>query len=306
MTVRNQRIELAAVPVGMPREEDFRITEVPVPECPANGLLVRTTWISVDPYLRGRIGGVRTYVDPIPVGAAMESGAVGEVVASQHPEFQRGDIVSGFWSWQNYVAVDGARVLRVDPREAPVSAALGILGVTGITAYFGLLEICAGSAAKVEHLHSLGFDGALNYKTDLPYAKTLARLCPAGIDCYFDNVGGDFTDAVFRAMNVRGRVAVCGQISQYNDFSKDVGPRPFAPMIARQLRVEGFLVTRWWSRFPEARTRLAEWLKEGRLRHEETVYEGLENAPRAFIGLFHGENTGKAVVKIAGDSAAPV
>jgi NADPH-dependent curcumin reductase CurA len=203
----------------------------------------------------------------------------------------------------------------------------------GMTAYFGVTEVCApkagetvmvsgaagavgsavgqiakilgcravgtaGTDAKVRHIKSLGFDDALNYRTDLPYADSLARTCPKGIDCYFDNVGGEFTDAVLGCMNVRGRMAVCGQISQYNDRSRDIGPRPFSQMIVRQLRVEGFLVSRWAGRFAEGREQMAEWLKQGRLRYQETVYEGLESAPRAFIGLFHGENTGKALVKL--------
>jgi NADPH:quinone reductase len=338
MAGRNRRIVLAAVPEGMPRESDFRILDVAVPECPANGLLVRTLWISVDPYLRGRITGVRSYVAPIAVGAAMVSGAVGEVVASLHPDFQRGDVVTGYWGWQDFDAVEGVRAQRVDPREAPVSTALGVLGVPGLTAYFGLTEVCepkagetivvsgaagavgsavgqiakilgcravgvAGTPAKVEWVKSLGFDGVLNYRTDLPYAETLARMCPDGIDCFFDNVGGEFTDAVFGLMNVRGRVAVCGQISQYNDPSQDVGPRPFRQMIVKQLCVEGFLVSRWSGRFADGRAQMAEWLNAGRLRYQETIYNGLESAPRAFIGLFHGENTGKSLVKVADDSA---
>ncbi|MCX6621525.1 MAG: NADP-dependent oxidoreductase, partial [Acidobacteria bacterium] len=270
---------------------------------------------------------------PIPVGAVMESSAVGEVTASLHPDFQVGNIVTGLWGWQEYVAVDAARVQRIDPAEAPVSTAIGILGMPGMTAYFGFTELCrpkagetvlvsgaagavgsavgqiakilgcrvvgtAGSAGKVQYLQSLGFDEAMNYRTDLPYAETLARMCPKGIDCYFDNVGGEVTDAVFPLMNLRGRVAVCGQISQYNDRSKDIGPRPFTEMLVKQLRVEGFIVSRWASRFPEGRRRMAAWLKQGRLRYQETVYEGLESAPRAFIGLFQGENTGKAVVSL--------
>jgi NADPH-dependent curcumin reductase CurA len=156
----------------------------------------------------------------------------------------------------------------------------------------------AGTAAKVEYVKSLGFDDAMNYRTDQPYAETLARMCPNGIDCYFDNTGGEVTDAVFPLMNLRGRVAVCGQISQYNGRSEDFGRRPYSEMIVKQLRVEGFIVSRWASRFQEGRKQLATWLKDGRLQYRETIYEGLESAPRAFIGLFHGENTGKALVKL--------
>ena len=333
LPAKNRRIVLAAVPDGMPRNTDFRLEEVPFPECPENGLLVKTCWVSVDPYLRGRIKGVRTYVDPILVGGLMESGAVGEVYESRHPEHAVGEIVAGMWGWQDVAAVAAESVRRVNPAEAPISTALGILGVPGLTAYFGLIDLCApkpgetvvvsgaagavgsavgqiakilkcrvvgtaGTARKVEYIRSLGFDEALNYREDRPYAEVLKRMCPNGIDCYFDNVGGQLTDAVFPLMNTRGRVAVCGQISQYNDRAGDVGPRIFSEMISKQLRVEGFIVSRFAGRFAEGRKQLAKWLQDGRLRYQETIYEGLENAPRAFIGLFEGENTGKALVKV--------
>jgi NADPH-dependent curcumin reductase CurA len=328
-----RRILLAAIPSGMPAESDFRLETVPAPSCPAGGLLVRTTWISVDPYLRGRMTGHRTYIDPIPVGGVMESGAVGEVIASQHPDFHPGDTITGFWGWQEFVALPAAGIQKVDPAEAPVSTALGILGMPGMTAYFGLTEICApkrgetvlvtgaagavGSAAgqiarilgcrvvgtagtpeKVAYIRSLGFDAALNYRTDKPYAENLARLCPNGIDCFFDNTGGELSDAALRLMNTFGRVSVCGQISQYNNIAQDVGPRLFWIMIVKQLRVEGFIVTRWAARFPEGRSQMAAWLRQGLLRYDESIYDGLEKAPRAFIGLFTGENTGKALVRL--------
>lgn len=330
---RNRRILLAAVPVGMPRESDFLLEEEAVPTCPANGLFVRTVWISVDPYLRGRISGRRSYVDPIPTGSVMVSGAVGEVLESQSPSIAKGDFVTGMWGWQEYAAVDAASVLRLDPDEAPVQTSLGVLGMPGLTAYFGLTELCApkagetvlvsgaagavgsavgqiakilgckvvgttGTAEKVQYIQSLGFDGALNYRTDLPYPKALAALCPNGIDCYFDNVGGELTDAAIALMNFRGRVSVCGQISQYNDRSNDVGPRLFTEVLVKQLRVEGFIITLWAARFAEGRKQMTAWWKEGRLRSQETVYNGLENTPKAFIGLFHGENTGKALVRL--------
>ena len=333
MPDRSRRILLAAVPVGLPQDSDFQMDEIAVPACPANGLLVRTMWVSVDPYLRGRITGKRSYVDPICAGAVMESTSVGEVVASLHADFKPGEVVTGLWGWQDYVAADASRARRVDSTEFPVSTAIGILGMPGMTAYFGLTELCApkagetvvvsaaagavgsaagqiakilgcrvvgtaGTAEKVEYLKSLGFDEALNYHTDRPYASTLARMCPNGIDCYFENVGGELTDAVFPLMNPWGRVAVCGQISQYNDRSRDIGPRPLTEILVKQLRVEGFIVSRWASRFPEGRRQMAIWLKEGRLRYRETIYEGLENAPRAFIGLFQGENLGKALVRL--------
>lgn len=263
----------------------------------------------------------------------MESATVGQVIASQTPAVQVGDFVTGMWGWQDYGALDAARVRVIDPNEGPIQTALGLLGGPGMTAYFGLLELCSpkegetvlvsgaagavgsavgqiakilgcrvvgttGTDSKSEYIRSLGFDAALNYRTGQPYIESLSRLCPDGIDCYFDNVGGELTDAALRLMNFRGRVAVCGQISQYNDRSLDVGRRPFTEILVKQLRVEGFIVTRWASRFAEGRKQMAIWLKDGCLRCEETVYEGLENTPRAFIGLFRGENTGKALVHV--------
>jgi NADPH-dependent curcumin reductase CurA len=329
-----RRIVLAGYPVGLPGEGDFRMEEVPVPECPARGLLVRTTCLSVDPYMRGRMSGMRTYVDPFALGAVVEGGAVGEVIASDAEGFAVGDSVVGMWGWQEYAAVEAGSVQKLNPEEAPVSTALGILGMPGMTAYFGFLEICqpkagetvmvsgaagavgsavgqiakikgcrvvgsAGSAEKVEYLKSLGFDGAFNYRTERPYGETLRRLCPNGIDCYFDNVGGALTDAVMERMNLFGRVSVCGQISMYNENpSADVGPRPFRQVLVRQLRVEGFIVSRWVKRWPEGRKEMAAWLREGKLQYEETVFEGIENTVKAFLGLFSGENTGKAIVKL--------
>jgi NADPH-dependent curcumin reductase CurA len=328
-----KRIVLSAVPQGMPKTADFQSEDAEVPECPARGLLVRTQWISVDPYLRGRISGQRTYVDPIRVGEVMESGAVGVVSESDNAAFRPGEIVVGNWGWQEIAAVGVKGLLKLNPDEAPVSTALGILGMPGMTAYFGLLELCnpqpgetvvisgaagavgsaagqiakilgcrvigtAGSEQKLAYLRSLGFDGVLNYRSGPPYETALKQLCPAGIDCYFDNTGGELTDAVINQMNVRGRIAVCGQISQYNDRGSDVGPRPFWPMIVKQLRAEGFLVFRWSAEWPEARRKMAQWLREGKLQYRETVYEGLENAPTAFIGLFKGENIGKSLVKL--------
>jgi NADPH-dependent curcumin reductase CurA len=328
-----QTVVLAATPDGMPKDTDFRIERVPVPECPPGGLLVRTTWLSVDPYLRGRMTGIRTYIEGFRVGQPIESGAVGQVLVSDTSLFHPGEIVLGNWGWQEYSALDPGRVQKLDPAEASPSTALGILGMPGMTAYFGLTEICnpqpgetvvvsgaagavgsaagqiakilgcrvvgsAGTEEKLGFLRSLGFDGVLNYRTDKPYAEKLREICPNGIDCYFDNTGGDFTDAVLPQMNVGGRISVCGQISQYNDLSQDRGVRPWWMMIVKQLRAEGFLVSRWYDRWPEARTRMAGWLREGKLQYRETVYEGLASAPRAFIGLFTGDNTGKAIVKL--------
>lgn len=328
-----QQIDLVSNPQGRPQPGNFQLTQKSFPACPPQGLLVKTLWISVDPYLRGRISGKQSYISPIPVGGPMESSCVGEVVTSQNKAVPLGTIVSGFWGWQDYAAVEAEKILIIDTSAAPASTAIGILGMPGMTAYFGFTELCrpkageavfvsgaagavgsavgqiakilgchvvgsAGSQEKVDYLSILGFDGALNYKVEHPYAAKLEALFPKGIDCFFDNTGGELSDAVYPLMNLHGRVAVCGQISQYNSEVKDIGPRPFTQILTKQLCVEGFIVSRWTKQFPQGRKQMAAWLKDGKLQYRETVYEGLASAPAAFIGLFQGENTGKAIVKL--------
>lgn len=330
----NRQIKLAARPVGLPKETDFTLAESPVPSLAQGQALVKTMYLSVDPYMRGRITGVRTYADPVNIGDVMEAGAVGQVIESKSGELTTGDVVLGHWGWQEYAAVDAGKVRRLDPQLAPISTALSVLGMPGMTAYFGFLDICrpqpgetvlvsgaagavgslvgqiakingcraigiAGTDQKVDWLvKELGFNGAFNYKTTDDYGAKLKELCPNGIDCYFDNVGGKVTDAVLPRMNVYGRISVCGQISQYNLEKPELGPRPFSQILVKQLKVEGFIVTRFQNRFAEGITQMALWIKEGRLKHREQVIEGFENTPRAFIGMLQGENTGKMLVKL--------
>jgi NADPH:quinone reductase len=328
------QFKLAARPVGMPKESDFAMVEIPMPTPGDGQVLVRTSFLSVDPYMRGRITGVRSYADPVLVGDVMVGGAVGQVVESRHTGFAAGDFVVGYWGWQDYAVVDGKTLLKLKPNLAPVSTALGVLGMPGMTAYFGFLEICkpqpgevvvvsgaagavgslvgqiakikgcrvvgiAGADDKVQWLvHDLGFDAAFNYKTVSDYMAKLKEICPAGIDCYFDNVGGAITDAVFPLLNVFGRVSVCGQISMYNLEKSEPGPRLLPFTLVKQLKVEGFIVTRWQSRWGEGITQMAQWLKEGKIQHREQIVEGFENTVKAFIGMLQGENTGKMLVKV--------
>jgi NADPH-dependent curcumin reductase CurA len=327
-----KRIVLATVPEGIPKESDFRMEEVPDADCPPGGLLVRTRWISVDPYLRGLMSGRRTYMAGFRVDEVITSGCVGEVISSRSDGFQPGQMVTGRWGWQDVAVVTDEVVRPLMPEHDPESTALGILGMPGMTAYFGLLELCqpkageavvvsgaagavgsyvgqiakiqgcrvvgtAGSEEKCAWLRAIGFDAAINYKAAGLF-PSLKRACPNGIDCYFDNVGGEITDTVLRQMNDYGRVAVCGQIALYNESSNETGPRPFSTILVKQLRVEGFLVMRWASRWPEGIIRMRQWMNEGKLQNRETVYEGLANVPHAFIGLFRGDNTGKAIVRI--------
>ena len=328
-----RQFKLAARPVGMPKESDFSLVEAPMP-VPGDGqVLVKTAYLSVDPYMRGRITGVKSYADPVNIGDVMVGGAVGRVVDSKSPNFSAGDFVSGQWGWQEHAAVDPRSVRKLDPNVAPVSASLGVLGMPGMTAYFGFLDICnpkpgetvvvsgaagavgslvgqiakikgcraigiAGTDDKVEWLTKvLGFDGAFNYKMTDNYAAKLKELCPSGIDCYFDNVGGAITDAVFPLMNVFGRVSVCGQISLYNLEKPEPGPRLLPYVLVKQLKVEGFIVSRFQSRWAEGIAQMAAWLKEGKLKYREEIVEGFENTSRAFIGLLQGDNTGKMLVK---------
>lgn len=334
MATANKQILLAARPAGFPRESDFRLVESPMPQ-PAEGeVLLRVTYVSVDPYMRGRMRDVVSYAEPVKIGEVMTGGAVAEVVESRNPVYQAGDIVEGMLGWQQYAVSSGAELRKIDPSLAPVSTALGVLGMPGLTAYFGLLDICdprpgetvvvsgaagavgtlvgqiakirgcrvvgvAGSDEKVRYLlNDLGFDAAFNYKTTSDYLKKLAGLCPDGIDVYFDNVGGAITDAVLMLINIKARVSICGQISQYNLEKPERGPRLLWTLIVKRARMEGFLVFEYADRYQEGLTQMARWLKEGKIKYREQFAEGIENAPSAFIGMLGGANIGKQLVRI--------
>jgi leukotriene B4 12-hydroxydehydrogenase/15-oxo-prostaglandin 13-reductase len=328
----NRQIVLASKPIGLPKESDFRISEVAMPDLKEGELSIKTAYLSVDPYMRGRITGVKSYAEPVLPGDMMVGGAVGRVVNSRNAGFSEGDWVTGYWGWQEYVVSDGKGISKLDPEIAPVTAALGILGMPGMTAYFGFLEICkpkagetvvvsgaagavgsavgqiakihgchvvgiAGTDDKIKHIiEDLGFDAAFNYKTAGKYATKLKELCPNGIDCYFDNVGGEISDAVFTQMNTFGRVSVCGLISQYNIEKPEPGPRLLPQILVRQLHVEGFIVTRFAGRFAEGYKQMAQWLKQGKLKYREEFMTGFENTPKAFIAMLEGRNTGKMLV----------
>jgi NADPH-dependent curcumin reductase CurA len=334
MPQTNKQITLAARPKGMPKESDFKLIQSPVPEAGPGQILVRMLYISVDPYMRGRMNDVKSYAPAVQIGEVMGAGAVGEVVASNNARFQVGDTVEGFFGWQQYAASDGEGVRKVDPSLAPVFTALSVLGMPGLTAYFGFLEVgrprsgetvvvsgaagavgslvgqiakisgcrvigIAGSDQKTSWLtKELGFDAAFNYKTTSDYAAKLHELCPDGVDIYFDNVGGTITDAVFYALNLRGRVVVCGQIAQYCAEKPEIGPRLLWHLIVKRARAEGFLVFDYAPRYAEGLRQLAMWLNAGKLKHREQFVDGIENTPRAFIGMLCGENTGKQLVRL--------
>jgi NADPH:quinone reductase len=328
-----RRFLLAARPVGLPKESDFKLVDAPLPAPEPGQALVKTVYLSVDPYMRGRITGVRTYADPVLVGDVMVGGTVGQVIESRDPSLQPGDTVAGYWGWQDHAVAPAAHLQKLNPQLAPVSTALGVLGMPGMTAYFGFLEIChpkagetvvvsgaagavgslvgqiakikdcrvigvAGADDKINYIvKDLGFDGAFNYKTATDYVASLKQLCPKGIDCYFDNVGGAISDSVFALLNPFARVSICGQISQYNLQAPEPGPRLLSQILVKQIKVEGFIVSRFQERWPQGVAQMAQWMKEGRIKYHEDIVEGFEKTPRAFIDMLEGKNTGKMLVK---------
>jgi NADPH:quinone reductase len=335
MAALNRQITLASRPVGFPAVSDFQLVFSQLHTPSAGEVLVRSIYLSLDPYMRGRMSDAESYARPVAIGEVMTGGAVGVVVESKDPRFQPGDAVEGLLGWQEYAVANGNELRKIDPDLAPISTALGVLGMPGLTAFFGLLDICkpqrgetvvvsgaagavgmlvgqiakikgcrvvgvAGSDAKVAWLlDELGFDAAFNYKTAEDCYSRLRELCPAGIDIYFDNVGGLITDAVVRLINVKARIAVCGQISQYNLAEPELGPRWLVQLIAKQAKVQGFLVSGYAERFPEGFKNLAMWLKQGKLKYREEVAQGIEAAPQAFIGMLQGKNQGKQLVQLS-------
>jgi NADPH:quinone reductase len=335
MTQQNRQITLAARPVGYPKLSDFKLVSTPIPT-PADGeILVQTSYLSVDPYMRGRMNEGASYTAGVQLGEVMIGGGVGKVLESKNADFQVGDIVQGGFGWREYATSDGGGIRKVDASLAPISTALGVLGMPGMTAYCGLLELgqpkpgetvvvsgaagavgslvgqiakikgcravgIAGSDEKINYIvNELGFDAAFNYKTVDDYNAKLKELCPDGIDVYFDNVGGTITDAVFPNINVKARVIICGQISQYNLEKPELGPRFLWQLIVKRARLEGFLVSEFSEKFDEGFREMAEWIHAGKLKYRETVVEGFENAPSAFIGMLKGANIGKQLIKVA-------
>ncbi|WP_135852836.1 NADP-dependent oxidoreductase [Halorussus salinus] len=334
MSETNRKYLLAKRPDGKPDRDTFELAEEDVPDPAPGEVLVRTLYLSVDPYMRGRMDAGESYADPWAVGDPLRGGVVGEVVESNGAGFEEGEVVAGDLQWADYATARGSDLQSVNPDLAPVSTALGVLGMPGRTAYFGTREVArpnagdtfvvtgaagavgsvagqiakqsgarvvgfAGSDEKVEFLEDeLGFDAGINYKTTDDYGAALDEAAPEGVDSYFDNVGGPITDAVFSKLNVDARVAVCGQISMYNAEEMPTGPRKLGKLIESRATVEGFLVSDFAPRFEQATRQLGEWVAEGEIQYRETVTEGLENAPDAFLGLFEGENIGKQLVQV--------
>jgi NADPH-dependent curcumin reductase CurA len=338
--VMNQRVVLASRPEGMPRESDFRLESIPMPEPGPGEVLVRGLWLSVDPYVRGLIAGVYPHLKRIEPGETIRGGVVGEVMRSIDPAFRVGDIVEGRLGWQRHGVLPGSALRVLDPSRAPVSTALGVLGMPGMTAYFGLLDIgepkagqtvvvsaaagavgsaagqiarihgcrvvgIAGGAAKARHVvEDLGFDACIDYKAEPDLAAALRRHCPDRIDIYFDNVGGSTWDAATTWMALDGRIVICGSIAEYNESAAPSGPRRLKEFETWRMRMQGFRVGDYIRRYPQAREVMEGWIAEGRLRYRESVAEGLASAPSAFIGLLEGRNLGKQLVRLAADQLA--
>ena len=327
-----REVRLVARPQGFPSEELFELAETPIPD-PADGqVLIRNAYFSVDPYMRPRMNDVRSYVAPFTLGEAMTGGAVGRVAASRHPSVAEGDWVLHQLGWREWALSDGSALRTIDPSLAPVSTALGVLGMPGFTAWYGLFVLgdpkegetvlvsgaagavgsavgqmariagcrvigSAGSDEKTAWLRELGCDGVFNYREQAPHAA-LKELCADGVDIYFDNVGGEHLEAAIGAMRTYGRVVACGSISRYNDAEPAPGPRNMFMVVTKRIRIQGFIISDHFDRFGEFAQQAGEWVRDGRLQYRETIVDGIENAPQAFLGLLRGENIGKMLVKV--------
>ncbi|WP_375770388.1 NADP-dependent oxidoreductase [Archangium gephyra] len=336
MTATNHQFRLAARPVGMPKREDWSYTEEPVREPGEGELLVKVLYLSLDPAMRGWMNEGKSYIPPVGIGEVMRAGAVGRVIASKHPGFAVGDHVSGTFGVQEYALSNGKGVTQVDTRFAALPVYLGTLGMPGMTAYFGLLDIgkpqpgntvvvsgaagavgtvvgqiaklkgcrvvgIAGGADKCRYIvEELGFDAAIDYKSE-DVKKALRTHCPNGIDVYFDNVGGDILDAALTQLARNARIIICGAISQYNNTSPVKGPSNYLSLLVNRASMTGMVVFDYAARYGEAAKEMAGWMAAGKLKSREDIVEGLETFPDTLLKLFKGENTGKLVLKVAGE-----
>jgi NADPH-dependent curcumin reductase CurA len=330
--VENKRVVLASRPSGWVTEQNFRIESAPVPKPKDGEVLVKNLWLSLDPYMRGRMNDSKSYAAKQEIGEVMIGGTVGEVVESSNPKFAVGDKVLGMLGWQHYGVSSGAGLTKIDAARVPMSAYLGVLGMPGVTAWVGLLDICqpkpgetvvvsaasgavgsvvgqiaklkgcravgiAGGKAKCDYVASeLGFDACVDYKAG-KLDEQLKAAVPDGIDCHFENVGGEILDAALRRMNAFSRIAVCGLISQYNAV-EPYGVKSFQSVLINRIRIQGFIVSDRMELWAKALPELIGWVASGKIKYRETVAQGLDNAPKAFIGLLKGENFGKQLVKL--------
>jgi NADPH-dependent curcumin reductase CurA len=336
-----KRIVLVSRPVGEPKASDFRIEDQAIPTPGPGQVLLRTIWLSLDPYMRGRMSDGPSYATPVPIGGVMEGGTVSEVIASDNPGFAKGDIVLSRAGWQTHALSDGKGLAKVDPGLAPVSTAVGVLGMPGMTAYTGLLDIgepqpgetvvvaaasgavgsAVGQIAKIKGARAvgiaggkdkcdyvkneLGFDDCVDHR-DPDLAAKLKEACPKGIDVYFENVGGAVFEAVFPLLNAFARMPVCGLIAEYNHFG-ETSPKWAGKMmravLTKRLTIRGFIVSDFAARRGDFLHDMSQWVREGKVKHKEFVTEGLDSAPGAFMGLLKGANFGKQLVRVGPDNA---
>ena len=335
----NRQVLLASRPSGWVTEANFELREAPVPEVAEGHLLVRNVYLSLDPYMRGRMNDAKSYVPPFALGEVLQAGVVGQVVESRNPGFTAGDWINGMLGWEEYSLSNGQGLYKLPAVDAPRSWYLGILGMPGMTAWVGLFEIgkaragetvfvsaasgavgsiagqlaklhgcrvagCAGSDEKVELMKSeFGFDAGFNYRTSVSLPKSIAEVCPKGIDVNFENVGGDIFEAALWNMRSHGRIVLCGMVANYNDERAEPGPRGMMSVIGKRLTIRGFIVTDHPDACKQYVAKAAQWLAEGKLRYRENVVQGLENAPVAFIDMLQGNKVGKQVVQVAAESA---
>ena len=330
-TVRE--IRLKSRPSGLPNAGNFEMASIDLPEPAAGEVQVRNLWMTVDPYMRGRMNDVKSYAPPFQLGKALDGGAIGQVTASKDPSLKQGDLVQSGLGWREGFNAPASAVQKLDPRGLPVQAFLGAAGMPGLTAYVGLLKVAAlkdgdvvfvsgaagavgsmvcqiakakghtvigsaGGAEKVAYLKEIGVDHVIDYKAEKDLNAALASAAPGGIDVYFDNVGGQHLEAALNNAKLFARFAICGMISIYNATEPEPGPSNLAQLIGRNIRMEGFIVSHHFGMMPQYIADLSKWVAEGKITWKETVFEGIEKAPEAFIGLFKGENLGKMLVKL--------
>jgi NADPH:quinone reductase len=332
--MKTKQIVLASRPDGMPSAGNFRLEDCEVNEPNEGEVLLQAIYFSVDPYMRGRMSEAKSYMPPFAIDKPLEGSAIAKVIVSKSHDFAAGDIVIGRLPWRMQAVTASKNLQKIDDSYVPASYYLGIMGMPGMTAYFGMTEIgkpkegetvvvsaaagavglIVGQIAKIKGCRVIGiagtdekvnmlvneysFDGAINYKTTTDLPKSIAALAPSGADIYYDNTGGEISDAVMQNLNFKARVIVCGQISLYNSTAAPVGPRLQPIMLAKSALMQGFSSSNYQERFPEGLKQMAQWLKEGKLKYTETVLHGFDRLPAAMTGLFKGRNKGKMIVEI--------
>jgi|TARA_B110000014_G_C20060566_1_gene552288 hypothetical protein len=329
----NEKWILNKRPIGYPKESDFKLIKSSVDELDEGEILIESHYLSLDPYMRGRMNDSKSYAPSIKIGGIITGEVVGKVVESKSKLFNEGDYATAHIGWQKYGKIDGASARKIDSEVAPISTSLGVLGMPGLTAYFGFLDVCspkpgdtvvvsassgavgaivgqiakimgckvigiAGSDVKTDYcLYELGFDHVINYKTDNILTK-ISEYAPSGVDVYFDNVGGEISDNVIANLSTGARIAICGQISLYNLEENEKGNRVGSTLLINQASMTGFLVFQFKSRYQEGLNKLSQWLLDEKIKYKEDIVSGIENTPHTFIGMMKGKNFGKLLIKI--------